>query len=83
MTSAINSQTIGTCGNCGGPVTVPMIWHGVNNPTPRCERCYATPRESFGPTIPMNPAPSRTAYSVPGSLFSSARQTTDMEKVKP
>lgn len=23
---------VGTCGRCGGPVTVPFVWHGVIPP---------------------------------------------------
>lgn len=49
--------TIGTCGNCGGPVTVPSVWHGVIHPTPKCDRCGATPREAFGPVMEMGPTP--------------------------
>lgn len=53
----INGPVIGTCGNCGGPVSVPAIWHGVSRPTPRCERCHAAPQQSFGPILPMRSTP--------------------------
>lgn len=45
--------TIGTCGACGGPVTIPTIWHGVTPPTPQCDRCGATPANPHGPVIEM------------------------------
>lgn len=44
---------IGTCGDCGGPVTVPKIWSGVIPPTPQCAQCGAYAAKSYGPTIPM------------------------------
>lgn len=48
-----NDQVIGTCSLCGGPVTVPTFWWGTVPPTPTCERCSATQRQSYGPVIPM------------------------------
>lgn len=50
-------QTIGTCSNCGGPVQVPEFWGGDIPPAARCGQCGATAKQSYGPTIPMNPAP--------------------------
>lgn len=44
---------IGTCGKCGGCVKTPDIWHGVNQPTPKCENCHSVPAQPFGATIPM------------------------------
>ena len=55
----INDHVVGTCGNCGGAVTVPRAFLSVIAPVPRCERCHATPKRVFGPTLPMNPAPLR------------------------
>lgn len=52
------TKVIGTCSNCGGRVTVPEIWHGINPPVPQCESCLATAKAP-GPTIPMNPPPVR------------------------
>jgi len=49
--------TIGTCGACGGPVTVPTVWMGVNPPIPQCEHCHRTPKHSHGPVIPMEERP--------------------------
>ncbi len=48
-----NARTIGTCSLCGGPVTVPAVWHGIIPPVPTCGQCGATAKQSFGPTIPM------------------------------
>lgn len=47
--------SIGTCGNCGGRVSVPDIWHGTVPPTPTCETCGARPRQAHGPVIEMQP----------------------------
>lgn len=55
----MNKQTVGTCGNCGGAVQVPMIFHSVVPPRPQCSRCYAYAAEDHGPVIPMEPAPQR------------------------
>lgn len=43
----------GTCGACGGPVTVPAVWMGINPPTPSCKQCGRFAAAAFGPTIPM------------------------------
>lgn len=45
--------TLGTCGNCGGPVQVPVVWWGTVPPTPRCGHCGAEPAQGFGPVMPM------------------------------
>lgn len=50
-------RTVGTCGNCGGPVVVPMFWGGIYPPTPQCANCKAIPENPHGPKIPMRPAP--------------------------
>lgn len=50
-----NKTTIGSCSLCGGPVSVPTIWHGIYPPRPQCERCGALAAQSFGPVIPMEP----------------------------
>lgn len=47
---------IGTCGLCGGPVTVPADWHSVTPPTPTCQACGAIAAQ-HGPVLPMVPAP--------------------------
>lgn len=54
------NTTIGTCGACGGPVTVPSVWMGVIPPVPTCERCGRQAANGYGPKIPMQddaPAP--------------------------
>lgn len=45
-------NVIGTCGFCGGQVTIPGIWGGVIPPIPSCANCG---REvaSHGPVMPM------------------------------
>jgi hypothetical protein len=50
------NTTVGTCGNCGGPVQVPTAWYGVNEPTPTCAHCGATAKRNYGPTLPMDAA---------------------------
>lgn len=51
----MNDQTIGTCSICGGPVTVPAVWHSVLPAVPQCRSCGAV-AASHGPVIPMRPA---------------------------
>ena len=49
-----NKQIVGKCGKCGGVVSTPTIWHGVNRPPKTCERCKATVDESAHlPVLPM------------------------------
>lgn len=52
-----NESIIGNCGLCGGPVTVPLVWYGINRPPATCKNCGATVKEDYGPRLPMNPAP--------------------------
>lgn len=52
-------RVIGTCGLCGGQVTVPGAWFGINPPVPKCDSCHATMKHT-GPILPMNPAPRAT-----------------------
>lgn len=49
----MSDRILGTCSICGGPVTVPAYWLGINFPTPSCQRCGAVPTAAFGPVIPM------------------------------
>lgn len=46
--------TIGTCGNCGGPVQTPDMWGGVIPPVPTCTKCGARAINPYGPAIPMS-----------------------------
>lgn len=48
----MNSQTIGTCSLCGGPVTLPLAWYSVTPPVATCSRCGAV-QAQHGPVIPM------------------------------
>lgn len=45
----MSEQSVGTCGRCGGPVTVPSVWMGLLPPTPTCQKCGATMKNSHGP----------------------------------
>jgi len=55
MTSVgINETVVGTCGLCGGPVTVPRTFHSIVLPTPTCKNCGATKR-AHGPVLDMEP----------------------------
>jgi hypothetical protein len=47
--------TIGTCGNCGGRVTVPELWSATVPAVPTCEACGARQKQSHGPVIDMEP----------------------------
>lgn len=55
-------RIIGTCGLCGGRVTVPTVFMSIIPPTPTCESCGAQVAE--GPVLPMKPAPVRRRVAV-------------------
>jgi hypothetical protein len=57
----MNKQTCGTCGNCGGRVTVDTIYYSTIPPRPQCEWCFAYAAEDNGPVIPMEASPNRVA----------------------
>ena len=65
----MGEKIVGTCGNCGGPVTLPTVWWSVIPPVPRCRQCGATPKSSYGKTIPMNPFPKPPSWDESGSWF--------------
>lgn len=65
---------IGTCSLCGGPVTVPQVWHGVIPPTPTCADCGAVKADMHGPVIPMRPGPKVTT----GTTWTTTDQTTPL-----
>lgn len=49
-------KVVGKCGSCGGRVTIPTIWHGVNPPTAQCESCHAYADDTAHlPVMPMRP----------------------------
>jgi hypothetical protein len=50
-----NKQTVGTCGLCGGAVTLPIAYWSVIPPVPTCSECGATAKQDHGPIMPMNP----------------------------
>lgn len=52
----MNDKVVGKCGACGGEVTVPELWWGVNPPKPTCVRCGAVADTTARlPTLPMVP----------------------------
>lgn len=53
----MNKQTVGTCGNCGGKVSVDTIYWSIVPPRPQCERCGSFAAEDYGPVIQMEPKP--------------------------
>jgi hypothetical protein len=48
-------KTVGTCSECGGRVTLPDAWMGMNPPIPTCQKCGARAKQPHGPVIPMEP----------------------------
>lgn len=70
-------NTIGTCSLCGGPVTVPTVYHSVVPPTPRCEGCGAVPVASHGPVIAMRKAP----WPESSQFFEGYRQPQTLEEL--
>ena len=47
-------RVVGTCSKCKGPVVQSKSELKVGAPSPPyCERCGATPKNPYGPTIPM------------------------------
>lgn len=62
------SHTVGTCSNCGGRVTVPEVWMGMNPPIPTCQSCGARKRQPHGPTVPMGPPEVPPADEIAASL---------------
>lgn len=55
-------QTVGTCGNCGGPVQYPEHWGGPTPPPQRCADCGASVANQYGPILPMKPRPESENY---------------------
>ncbi len=49
----VSSITLGCCSLCGGEVTIPQIWYGVNPPEPTCSVCGATEKTKNLPIIEM------------------------------
>lgn len=69
-TIPVDHVIVGTCGICGGPVTLPRIWGGVNLPPKTCATCGATAKESYGPILPMSPGPGVTISGPEVNKFS-------------
>jgi len=50
------NRVVGKCSICGGRVTVPDVWMGINPPIPQCENCYAFEDTTKDlPVVPMKP----------------------------
>lgn len=73
----INKKTVGTCGNCGGAVQVPMIFYSVVPPRPQCSSCHAYAAEDHGPVIPMEPVPRIDVKKVAKALGAEHRGTSN------
>lgn len=55
-----NRRVVGKCGDCGGPVTTPIHWWGVERAVPACEHCGAAIDETAAlPVLPMRRDPSQ------------------------
>ncbi len=59
-------RIVGTCGRCGGTVTVPTAWLGIVPPTPTCTSCGAVVAQ--GPVLPMRDPPSSPRSSDPRGM---------------
>ena len=52
----MTERIVGKCGNCvTGVVVLPIIWHGIYPPRPKCKSCGSVALEPALPTIPMEP----------------------------
>lgn len=47
------NRTVGTCGACGGRVSVPAAWLGAVPPVPTCEACGRQAARPWGPVVEM------------------------------
>jgi hypothetical protein len=45
-------QVVGRCSLCGGSVTIPTFYHSVVPPTPTCQSCGATKKNTM-PIVEM------------------------------
>lgn len=48
-------HTVGTCSICGGRVTLPDFWMGMQPPIPTCTSCGAVKKQPHGAIIEMVP----------------------------
>lgn len=49
------NRTVGTCGACGGRVSAPAAWMGLQPPVPTCEACGRQAAWPWGPVVEMAP----------------------------
>lgn len=67
-----DKYTVGTCGNCGGPVEQYRSLCIVGPfPPAQCANCGAIPQNPHGPRIPMQgtPQPAQPISAVQGGTF--------------
>lgn len=50
------NRTVGTCGVCGGRVSVPAAWYATVPPVPVCEACGRQAARPWGPVVEMAPS---------------------------
>lgn len=51
----MSKRILGSCGLCGGTVSVPLAFLSLVPPVPACESCGAVPRDAAPPRLPMLP----------------------------
>jgi len=54
-------NVVGKCGNCGGNVTLPRAWYGIDPPEPTCKSCGAVAKSHL-PVVEMEPARARQPF---------------------
>lgn len=57
MSEPINTRTVGTCGACGGPVVISLMYMSVYKLVLVCTQCGAHAQPGYGPVLPMSPVP--------------------------
>ena len=53
----MSKRVIGTCGECGGAVGIPVVWMSIIPPTPSCFSCGAVPENPHGQVMAMKKRP--------------------------
>ena len=51
----MSDKVVGKCSNCGGVVTVPDIYHGIDQPSAECKSCGYVKSTKGLPEIDMTP----------------------------
>lgn len=68
----LNHRIVGKCSVCGGIVSVPTLWYGVNRPPLMCESCGAVADD----TANMHIVPMR--QNNPPDKLNHGRKETDV-----